>query len=53
MADETIKQGSGEVKVVDKYTELVLKVDEAQGRLKKWKKVKKIKIVLAWQQDLQ
>lgn len=49
MADETVKQGSGEVKVdLEKYTELVLKVDEAQDKIKEMEKMsKELKIATA------
>ena len=42
MAEETIQKGSGEVKVdLEKYTELVLKVDEAQDKIKEMEKMSK------------
>jgi hypothetical protein len=49
MADDTVKQGSGEVKVdLEKYTELVLKVDEAQDKIKEMEKMsKELKIATA------
>ena len=49
MADETVKQGSGEVKVdLEKYTELELKVDEAQDKIKEMEKMsKELKIATA------
>jgi hypothetical protein len=49
MAEETIKQGSGEVKVdLEKYTELVLKVDEAQDKIREMEKMsKELKIATA------
>lgn len=49
MADETVKQGSGEVKVdLEKYTELVLKVDEAQDKIKEMEKLsKELQVVTA------
>ena len=51
MADDTVKQGSGEVKVdLEKYTELVLKVDEAQDKIKEMEKMsKELKIATAAQ----
>ena len=49
MAEETIQKGSGEVKVdLEKYTELVLKVDEAQDKIKEMEKMsKELKIATA------
>lgn len=49
MAEDTVKQGSGEVKVdLEKYTELVLKVDEAQDKIKEMEKMsKELKIATA------
>lgn len=49
MADDTVKQGSGEVKVdLEKYTELVLKVDEAQDKIREMEKMsKELKIATA------
>lgn len=55
MAEETIQKGSGEVKVdLEKYTELVLKVDEAQDKIKEMEKMsKELKIATAAAQPVE
>jgi hypothetical protein len=55
MAEETVKTGSGQATVdLEKYTELVLKVDEAQDKIREMEKMsKELKIATAAAQPVE
>jgi len=55
MAEETVKIGSGQATVdLEKYTELVLKVDEAQDKIREMEKMsKELKIATAAAQPVE
>jgi hypothetical protein len=55
MAEETVKTGSGPATVdLEKYTELVLKVDEAQDKIREMEKMsKELKIATAAAQPVE